>query len=197
MESHEESAHDDPLPQELEPPVETQISPEVTNPGEVPTSTKSKFKKLIQLSKEEKQQIIEELRNGIDNEFYKLRGKGLAYKDSAKRKKRTKQESLFNSTETAINKAEVPPPTEDPEPSPSVSEVDAVESHVRPPPIRKRTLNLIREAQRNDLIEKGFVGGSEAPTYGTRRKKLNLNELSGPQILEEEQRSFQIIFGIQ
>jgi hypothetical protein len=63
---HEESAPPDPVPQELEPPVETQIAPEVSNPPEVQearparTSRVRELTKLKNLSPEEKQLIIEE-----------------------------------------------------------------------------------------------------------------------------------------
>jgi hypothetical protein len=74
--AHEESASHDLVPQELEPPVETQIAPEVSN-HPARTSRVRELTKLKNLSLEEKQLIIEELKNGIENGFYKLRGKGL------------------------------------------------------------------------------------------------------------------------
>jgi hypothetical protein len=198
----EESAPPDPVPPELEPPVETQIAPAETQANDTPPTTETKIKKLIQLksiSEEDKQKIMEELNNNIENPFYRLRGKGIAYKDD-KMKKRAKGEgSVFDESvkpvKTKKSKAppvkeenpppdvtEVPPPFSDTSATASMAEVAAVETQVKPAPIKKRTLNLLNEARRNDLTDTGFVSGSseEPPALGNRqRKKLNLSNLTG------------------
>jgi hypothetical protein len=88
-------------------------------------------------------------------------------------------------TESQPPVEEVPPPFNDVSAAPSIAEVDAVEKEVKPAPIKKRTLNLMNEARRNDLIDKGFVSGStgeEGSTLENKQlghKKLNLNNLNG------------------
>jgi hypothetical protein len=117
-----------------------------------------------------------------------------------KKPRKTKEAAAATVTtaEPPPPRAEPPPPTADIDPAPSVSEVNAVNQQVKPPPIRKRKLDLVKEARSHDLIDKGFVGASGAgnapsgdPTaHGPHR--LNLNNLKGVLDLGENQLNLNI-----
>jgi hypothetical protein len=117
---------------------------------------------------------------GIENPFYKYSEKsGLSYINSNVRKRAKKNGSVFEEDKIKprhererIEEEEVPPPTEDIDPVPSVAEVDNVEMEVKHP-FRQRKLDLLATARRNDLIDKGFVGD-----HGPR--KLNFKEEGEP-----------------
>jgi hypothetical protein len=162
---------------------------------------------LASISAEEKAIIMNELKQGIDNPFYKLLGKGSGYKDTGM-KKRAKKVNVFEDAQgppapPAVPQteapAEIPAPTADVSPAPSANEVAAVEQRVRSPPIKKRVLDLRREARSHDLIDKGFGGGMSdfpadspsEPQIGGHRK-LDLSGLTGSLDLGEHRLSLKI-----
>jgi hypothetical protein len=108
--------------------------------------------KLNSISEEDKGSIENELKLNIENPYYKLNDRSkLTYK-YPKMKSHTKAGNVFENIEAPPKKsrktavtAEPPPPTADIDPVPSVSEVDAVNQQVKPPPVRKRKLDLVRE----------------------------------------------------
>jgi hypothetical protein len=167
------------------PPTETSAAP-------VAVTRVKTLAQLDSISTEDKAIIMNELKQGIDNPFYKIRGHGLGYKDTGM-KKRARKVNVFTEIQAppqappAEAPAEVPPPTADIGAAPSASEVAAVEKQVKPPPIKKRKLDLRREARAHDLTDKGFGGGGGGapppdgppgpPTGGHRR--LDLSGLSG------------------
>jgi hypothetical protein len=154
------------------------------------------------ISAEDKVIIMNEPNQDIANPFYRLLGKGLGYKDNGM-KKRAKKVNVFEDVQAPPTApqaaktpteapAEVPVPTADVGAAPSANEVAAVEQQVRPPPIKKRVLDLRKEARSHDLIDKGFRGGmgdspSDAlagPSTGGHRT-LNLTGLNGMLVLGE------------
>jgi hypothetical protein len=171
----------------------------------------SRVRSLAQLSSiaaEDKAIIINELKHGIENPFYRLLGKGIGYKDAIM-KKRAKKVNVFEdiqappAPQAAISSteapAEIPAPTADVCAAPSENEVAAVEQRVRSPLIKKRVLDLRREARSHDLIDKGFGGGSgDLPSDSSHgvpvggHRKLDLSGLTGSLDLGEHRLSLKI-----
>jgi hypothetical protein len=167
--SNEESALPNTIPHELEPPAETQIAPVDSNVGEekVPdqkVSAVRRCKQITSSTKDELKLILSELWAGIENPFYKYSEKnGLSYINSNVRKRAKKNGSVFEEDKRKPRheredrvEEEVPPPTSDIDPVPSVAEVDKVEMEVKHP-IRQRKLDLLATVRQNDLIDQGFV----------------------------------------
>jgi hypothetical protein len=177
---------------EAPPPAEVPEAPAASAPA---ATRVRELAQLTSISDEDKAIIMNELKQGINNAFYRLLGKGIRYKDSSNMKKRAKKGNVFEDvrwppassvTPPTEASAEVPAPTADVGAAPSANEVAALEQRVRPPPIKKRVLDLRREARSHDLIDKEFSEGigdspsdapSGSPIGGHRR--LDLSGFSG------------------
>jgi hypothetical protein len=120
------------------------------------------------LSSEEKQKIIDELKQGIENDYYKLSGKKLIYKDVHLRHHPSQRLNPFQEgarrkiinqepTPSIEENDNIPPPIEVITAVAPQNEVERIERAAKPPPIKKRTLDLLREGRQRDLIEKGFI----------------------------------------
>jgi hypothetical protein len=165
---------------------------------------------LASISAEDKAIIMNELKQGIENQFYRLLGKGIGYKDSSKMKKRAKKVNVFEDVQepptapqAAITPteapAEVPASTVDVGAAPSANEVAAIEQRVRPHPIKKRVFDLRKEARFHDLIDKGFGGGmGDCPSYAPAgppicgHRRLDLSGLNGKLDLGEHRISIKM-----
>jgi hypothetical protein len=131
----------------------------------------SSVKRSVQIkshSPEEKQTIIDELIKGVENEYYKPLGNKLVYKESKYRKHASKRHNPFEErvsrkkvgkdiTPSIEENDDIPSPTEIITAVAPQNEVERIERAAQPPPIKKRTLDLLREGRQRDLIEKGFI----------------------------------------
>jgi hypothetical protein len=115
-------------------------------------------------------------------------------------KKRAKKVNVFEDVQAPPTTPQPAiTPTADVGAAPSANEVVAVEQRVRTPPIKKRVIDLRREARSHDLIDKGFGGGmgdspSDAPPgppIGGHRR-LDLSGLTGSLDLGEHRLALKI-----
>jgi hypothetical protein len=124
-------------------------------PPKAPSGKLTKIKSLIKLSslsEDDKNKIENKLIRNIENPYYKLNDKVKNAYKNPKIKFRAKAGNVFENIEAIPKKSkkaaafatEPPPPTSDNDPVSSVSEVNAVNQQVKPPPVRKRKLDLVK-----------------------------------------------------
>jgi uncharacterized protein YfkK (UPF0435 family) len=194
---HPETIRNEAQPDEVNVPIVTQP---VVDPGLLKSNAdneegKTQVKRLVKLkhlSPAEKQKIVDELKRGIDNPYFKLSGKNsLRYKDKAYAKRGSKRYGVFekatrkipDSQRQALNGGRkgaegVPEATQIKTPAASQAQEDYIEQEARPDaPIPRGKLNLnkinrivkINQVADDGVLDPEFFNG----VYGGSRK-LNL-----------------------